>query len=232
MGNTFNILVVEDEVILAEMTEYMLLELNYSIAGIVNNFESAIQILSNSHDIDMAILDIGLDGEKSGLDLGREINEKFHIPFIYLTSSFDPETIELAAQTSPAGYLLKPYTKEDLFSTIEMVKQKKLQSNKKVIIKDGDLNIKIDAKDIYLIKSDNNYIEIYTDQKKYLQRSSIESFMSTLNNPNFIRIHRSYVANIRKVNAINGQYVIIGEDKYPLSRTQKDGVLKAFMESN
>ena len=230
MNKKFNILVVEDDLMLAEMTEYMLSELNYALVGIAKNYETALQYLEEYKEIDMAILDINLEGEKTGIDIGKEINDKYKIPFIYLTSFTDPITIKKAAKTAPSAYLLKPYSKHDLFSTIEMVKERKLQTSQSIIIKDGDLNIKIQRKNINYIKSDNNYIEIYTSNKKYTQRSSIESFLEELSNPNFMRIHRSYAVNINKVDAVNGQYVLIGEDKCPLSRIHKDEVLKFFVE--
>lgn len=212
------------------MTKEMLLELGYHVVGIAKSFEKAQSYLVGDGKINMAILDINLEASKSGLDVALEINDKFKIPFIYLTSYSDPRTIKNAANTTPDAYLLKPFTKGDLHATIEMIRARKFDSTKSIMVKDGDLNVKVKVQDILFVESDNNYIEIYTPMKKYVVRNSLNNFLKEIDEPNMIRIHRSYVANILKIDAINGQYVLIGEHKCPLSRNYKETVIDRFSQ--
>ena len=228
MRSAFSILIVEDELMIAEMSKEMLQNLGYNVVGVAKNFEKAQSFFSGSYTIDMAILDVNLEASKNGIDVGKMINEKYKIPFIYLTSYSDPKTIRNAATTSPAAYLLKPFTKGDLHATIEMIRARKNDESQSVVVKDGHLNVKVQSKDIRYVKSDNNYIEIVTVQKKFIVRNSLEQFLKEVDDPNLVRIHRSYVANILKIDAINGQYVLIGDEKCPLSRSYKDEVFRQF----
>lgn len=211
------------------MLKEMLLELNYNISGIAKNYEEATSFLVNDPDIDLAILDINLNSNKGGIELALLINEEYKIPFIYLTSYSDPATIKKAIPTLPASYLLKPFTKEDLFTTMEVIKVRDQKShNESVIIKDGHLNIKINSNDIYFLSTDNNYLKINTGKKKYIVRNSLDRFLKETANPDIIRVHRSHAVNITKVEAINGQLIIIGDEKIPLSRKYKEEVLNRF----
>lgn len=228
MKDRFHILIVEDELMIAEMTKSMLESLGYSVVGIAKNFERAMTYFDNEGRIDMAVLDINLEAAKNGIDVGTTINEKYKIPFIYLTSYSDPKTIKNAAKTTPAAYLLKPYTKGDLHATVEMIRARNTLISKSIVVKDGDLNVKIQSSQILFIKSDNNYIEIMTSQNKYVVRSSLEHFLTEMDDDNLVRIHRSYAANLLKIDAINGQYVLIGDHKCPLSRNYKEEVFIKF----
>ncbi len=230
MKKGFNILIVEDELMIAEMTKDMLMIIGYSVLGVANNYQTALQFLSNPSEIDMVILDINLNDSKNGIDIGKQIKEEYRIPFIYLTSYSDPSTIKEAALTTPAAYLLKPFTKSDLYTTIELIKARKHQHNETVIVKEDGLNIKIESKYITYVKSDNNYIEIHTTSKKYTQRVSLDKFLENISDSNFIRVHRSYLVNIINIDAINGQYVYIGAEKIPMSRTYKEEVLELFLD--
>lgn len=113
------ILIVEDEFIIAAHLKSDLEELGYEvcqIAASVNDAEKAI----TKHQPDIALLDIRLQGEKLGTDLGKQLLEEGRIPFIYLTSHFDKGTIDEAKITRPSAYLVKPFNKEDVYVAIEM----------------------------------------------------------------------------------------------------------------
>ncbi len=232
MSKEFNILIVEDELLIAEMIKEMLLELKYRVAAIAKNHEEANIHLSGPQQIDMAILDINLGEKRNGIDVARDIQAKYKIPYIYLTSYSDPQTINKAATTTPAAYLLKPFAKNDLYATIEMIKARESQKSLSIIVKEGDLSVKIESKDILHIKSDNNYLELVTTDRKYVVRNSLEKFLVEFPDPNLIRIHRSYAVNILSVAAINGQYLMIGNEKFPLSRKYKDDAISHFSKAD
>ncbi|WP_370086514.1 LytR/AlgR family response regulator transcription factor [Ekhidna sp.] len=230
MTKRLNILIVDDELLIAEMIKEMLEELDYSIVGIAKNYNQAISYLDKGK-IDLAILDINLNDKKDGVDLAMEIQNNYQIPYVYLTSYSDPITIRRVSKTSPSAYLLKPFTKDDLHVTIELIKSKQSIKPKSIVVKDGGLSVKLNAEEILYIKSDNNYLELITIKKKYVLRKSLEKFLKENENLNLLRIHRSYVVNIQRIDAINGQFVIVGNDKCPLSRSYKEEVLEAFSKN-
>ena len=113
------ILIVEDEPIIAKEIALNLEDNGFDISGIAHNSEKALELLY-SRKIDLAILDIAIAGSKNGLELGEIINANYKIPFIYLTSFADKDTINQAANTFPEGYIVKPFKDDDIAPVINI----------------------------------------------------------------------------------------------------------------
>jgi len=111
------ILIVEDELIIAEDMSNMLSNMGYTIVGIAMDFEEAITLL-NEDKPDLILLDVNLGGKKDGINLAEEINLTYNIPFIFTTSYSDTATLERAKKTNPVNYLVKPFKSEQLFTAI------------------------------------------------------------------------------------------------------------------
>jgi CheY-like chemotaxis protein len=114
-----NILIVEDEALIAEDIRYNLEELGHHVFGIVMNGDRALDAISNP-DIDLVLLDINIKGSYSGIDLAQIIKEKYHIPYIFLTASTDDYTLNKAKNTVPYGYIIKPFNALDLKVNIDI----------------------------------------------------------------------------------------------------------------
>lgn len=114
-----NILIVEDEVAIAKEIAFNLEDHGYNIAGIAHSSEKALILLKN-RQVDLALLDISINGSRTGIELARIINTNYKIPFIYLTSFSDSDTISEAAETYPDGYIVKPFKDGDLQPAIEI----------------------------------------------------------------------------------------------------------------
>lgn len=226
INKSYRILIVDDETTIAEMCETMLTDLGYQVVGKAHTYNSAIAQMQ-SKQIDLIMLDIDLKEEKNGIDLANHIKSELKIPFLYLTSFADNLTVKMAVQTIPEAYLIKPFTEEDLFTTIEVIRSKK-EIDHTIQIKNGHEVINLSANDVALIKSDNNYLELYVNQKKHLIRSSLETFLKENDYPNFVRIHRSYVVNLLKVSSFSRQHVIVGDFKCPISRSYKQELFERF----
>ena len=115
----YKILIVEDEVLIAEDIKDSLIELGYDVAEVCYNSEDALEYLYK-HTPDFIILDINIRGTKDGIQVAEVIKEKYDIPFIFLSSLSDSETLDRAKRTQPKGYLVKPFKPKDLLTTIEM----------------------------------------------------------------------------------------------------------------
>ena len=114
----YRILIVEDEVLIAEDLFDSLSELGYEVCGICHDSESALRQMEKMQP-DFIILDIHIRGSRNGIELAEIIRERYEIPFIFLTSFSDRETIADAKKTRPRGYLVKPFREKDLLTTIE-----------------------------------------------------------------------------------------------------------------
>lgn len=116
---TLKIGVVEDELIIARTILGTLDELGYGYCGPAINYTEAMEMLDRDKP-DLLLLDIQLSGKKDGIDVARRLNEQYHLPFIFLTANSDGETIERAKAVKPPAYIVKPFTKEELFAAIEI----------------------------------------------------------------------------------------------------------------
>ena len=114
-----NILIVEDERILAEDLKEMLLELGYTVCASVGSGEAAVAC-AEKEDVDLVLMDIKLDGPMDGVETADILKERFGIPVIYTTAYSDDAILQRAKKTGPLGYIIKPYRASEIKSVIEM----------------------------------------------------------------------------------------------------------------
>ncbi len=115
----YKIVVVEDEALIAAEIVSTLDLLGYQVVGQAMNGDKALDLFANNA-FDLALLDINIKGQRNGIDLGKILNKKYGIPFIYLTSYSDKNTLSEVKETAPAAYILKPFTTNDLKVNIEL----------------------------------------------------------------------------------------------------------------
>ncbi|MBL4652723.1 MAG: response regulator transcription factor [Flavobacteriales bacterium] len=223
------ILIAEDDVLISEQLNDILLDLGYEVTAIAEDAEVALNSIKQNIP-DLAILDIKMHGSDQGLEIAEYINDNLDIPFVFLTAFADAKTVGDASAFNPAAYLVKPFNKQNIYSTLEVVLNNYQSKKQTIIIKNGKLDVKIEVSDILWIKADHVYIEIQTVSKKHVLRTSIDTFLKQYTVHQLQRVHRSYVINIDKVKAVNGQYLIIENEKIPISRKNREEVLAAFFK--
>ena len=120
---TTKILIVEDELLIANNLARKLTTLGYKIVDIVSSGEKAIQIAGEKQP-DLVLMDIVIKGDIDGIEAAAKISRQYGIPVIYLTAYADNETLNRAKSTTPFGYILKPFKDKELQVTIEIALQK------------------------------------------------------------------------------------------------------------
>jgi PAS domain S-box-containing protein len=113
-----NILVVEDEGIVAMDIQNRLKNLGYDIPAIVFSGKEAIKKAEETRP-DLVLMDIRLKGDVDGIEAAEQIRARFDIPVVYLTALTDEDTLQRAKVTEPYGYIMKPFEERELHSTIE-----------------------------------------------------------------------------------------------------------------
>ena len=113
------VLVVEDEVIVAENIRSKLEKAGYVVPETVTSGEQALECLKELR-VDLVLMDIELEGEMDGIQTAEHIRTRYGLPIIYLTAYADEKTLDRARVTEPFGYLLKPFQTRELRSNIEM----------------------------------------------------------------------------------------------------------------
>jgi len=255
MTDKINILIVEDEGVVAMELEESLQAQGYDIADIVDNCYDACEA-HRKQNVDLILLDVNLKGPCDGIETATRLTEIRDIPLIYLTAFTDSSTLERAKKTFPAAYLSKPYQITNLCIAIEMAmhnfayrkmpeakvvlmeeakkerkgepKESMLHFNNSIFIKQNYKFIKIGLDDIFYLEADSNYTYIYTQEKKYAIRHSLQNVMDRLMLSNFVRTHRSYAVNINHLSTFNDNSVSIGKYDIPLGRNYKEIFFKHF----
>ncbi|MCG6536888.1 MAG: response regulator [Syntrophales bacterium LBB04] len=125
------ILVVEDDILLAETIRFRLEDLGFEVSGMAMDGEEAIRKVETLRP-DLVLMDIQLESGMDGIEATKRIRERFDFPVIYLTAHGDEETFNRAKGTDPHSYLLKPVRDLDLNISIEMAFYRyRLESNLK-----------------------------------------------------------------------------------------------------
>ena len=117
MSDQLKILIVEDDAIIAELINFHLLDFGFNVLDIVHDSERALDKIHNLKP-DLVLLDINILGTKDGIEVAHIIDQKYDIPYIFLTALSDRATLERAKHVSPIGYVVKPFKENDLFATI------------------------------------------------------------------------------------------------------------------
>lgn len=113
------VLIVEDEPLIAENIAMYLNNHDFTVSGIAYDDEEAFTELK-SNPPDAVLLDVNLESPKSGIDIAEYINSNNRIPFVFLTSYSDKTIVDLAKKTNPAGYIVKPFNEQTLYTTLEI----------------------------------------------------------------------------------------------------------------
>ena len=122
-AKAINILIVEDELLIAKNLSHKLESLGYQIVGLVSSGADAIQ-RAGEMEPDLILMDIVIKGDIDGIETAVIINQKFDIPIIYTTAYADDETLQRAENTGSYGYLLKPFKQRELHATIKIALSK------------------------------------------------------------------------------------------------------------
>ncbi len=119
MSNKLKILIVEDEPVIAENISIYLDNNDFEVSAIAYDSDEAFLQLKNNTP-DAAVLDINLESDQDGIDIAAYINKEIQIPFLFLTSYSDKNTLDKAKQVKPSGYIVKPFNERTLLASLEI----------------------------------------------------------------------------------------------------------------
>ncbi|NJM79051.1 MAG: response regulator transcription factor [Flavobacterium sp.] len=207
------ILIVEDQVLIANHIKDILVENNYLENDLAYKLLQASQKIKDFNP-NLILLDINVEGKDSGIIWAQE--NLHHEKVIFITGQTEIETLKKALTIKPVAYLTKPIKPIDLIAAIELAKEQ-IKPNF-VKIKDGYNEIKLYFDDILFIKSDKNYIDLQTTSKIITLRNSLDNFHNELDANEFIRVHRSFIVNKNKITSKNTTLIKINQFEIPVSR--------------
>jgi len=128
------ILIVEDEPLIAEDLASILRKDGHVVVGIAHDGSRALDLL-HSQSPDLVLLDISLGNAMSGFDVARVLNDRFHIPFIFITSYADKDTLAEAKKVNPKGYIVKPFRSKDVCANVALVTDRSVETTQNSVFK-------------------------------------------------------------------------------------------------
>lgn len=200
-------------------------------------FPDALKALEflKSESVDLIFLDIHLP-KISGLDFLKVLPNP---PHIILTTAFSDYALE-SYEFSVVDYLLKPFSFQRFVKAVSKISVDKPKSSistlenssfrQEIFIKSGYEHIKITVSDILFIKSDSDYTEITLANKKHLSSETLRYWTKELDEKLFIRIHKSYLINSKKVEKMVGNQLHLSNNQIvPIGRAYKEGFMNRFI---
>ena len=155
-------------------------------------------------------------------------------PKVIITSAYEQYALK-GYELNVTDYLLKPISLDRFLKAVNRVHellQKEQESTPEpyLFVKTDKLLKKVTIQDILFIESMGNYVLIHTSSSKEITYSPLKSLLEFLPDNLFIQVHRSYIVQTSKVQAIEGNMLIIGTHKIPIARNLRDEVLNALLK--
>jgi two-component system LytT family response regulator len=241
--NTFRTVIIEDEKPARDLIRNYLIDFPWiELIGEYDNGFDGLKAINEAKP-EAIFLDVQMP-KLTGFEM-LEVLE--HHPEVIFTTAYDQYAI-MAFEQNAVDYLLKPFSRERFReamiklqsrlekriestgdkSGIERIRIHLAESDEKlyrvVIKKNGKIHV-ISTSDIHYIESEDDYVMIYTNDGKYLKQQTMKYFENHLDQKQFVRVHRSYIANISYIERIEpyekSNYILILKDgnKVPVSRS-------------
>lgn len=199
---------------------------------LVGDYANALEAKNciNHHEVDLIFLDIEMP-LINGFDLLDGMKVKPQIIFItskadYAVKAFDYEATD---------FLQKPISKERFLKAVKKALELHQLRNdssedlgEAIIIKSNLKKLKIYTSKIKWVEAFGDYIKIITDDENHLVLSTMKSFENELPQGKFIRVHKSFIVNVERIDKFNSKFAEIGNTKIPISRNKKDSIAKAI----
>jgi len=231
------ILIVEDEILIAEDMSADLEDLGYEVVDIAISDKECLTAFEK-YSPDIILMDVNIKGELDGIELTKKLKESHSVAIIYITSNTDTLTMNRAIESKPQAFLSKPYNKKELGVAIELAfvnhNENSFQStfsekeNTSIFVKNGEYYTKIELDSIFYIEAAGSYCTVFTEKGEFILSNNLSNFEHKVGHSSFIRIHRSYIVNIDKVEAFDAHFIVVNKKELPISKTHRQETLKFF----
>jgi len=230
-------IIIDDEPLAAEVIENYLKEFsNVEHVGSFTNPLEALELIE-SGEIEAVFIDINMP-KMNGLEFIRSIESKpsFVITTAYreyAVESYDLDVLDYLVKPIPFNRFLKSINKLSLKSNADRSPENTLESSEKsfIFLKVDKKLVRIKYDDIHFIESLKDYIKVFTSEGDFLAHKSLTSITEELPKSKFLRIHRSFTVALDKIDALEGNSVLLKGKRIPIGRKYvnhaKDVILNA-----
>ncbi|MNK37394.1 Transcriptional regulatory protein YpdB [compost metagenome] len=220
-----NCLIVDDHEIARRTVSHLLqIEQSLKLIAVCENATEAYRNLA-IHKIDLLLLDIEMPGI-SGIELVKGLGEtRPLIIFITAKKDYAAEAFDL----NVVDFITKPVTPDRFLMAINKAKEiynvsNLLLDNRQddfVFIRDAGLIRRLNLDEINYLEAKGDYVKIYQNEKTYAVRSSLKSIEEKLPGKTFIRVHRSFIVNIGRIDTMEGNTLVMHKNFVPIADAYK-----------
>jgi two-component system, LytTR family, response regulator len=230
-----NCVIIDDEPLAREGIANYVREVDF--LNLIETCENPLELIKllERHRADLIFLDIQMP-KMNGLDFLKIVQNP---PLVIITTAFPSYALE-GFQLNVLDYLLKPITFDRFFKSVSKARdyyelltkasnpgaQKEDHAADYFFIKCGSKYEKILFEDILYAEGMQNYITIYTRKGKYVTLLYLKNLEESLDNKSFIRVHKSYIVSINKIESIEGNEIFIQSFRIPISRNYREQVIE------
>lgn len=235
-----SVLIVEKDLAFQNSLKNMFKAIGFKKIETAINYEQALNsFLSFSPDI--ALIDIDLESTRTGIDIAHSFNAYGRIPFVFITSNYSEAEYEIAKEAGPIAFTNKNISALDLRQIVELglhqcisnskLKEIPLKTNlfsEEIFIKIGNVLKRIFLKDIDWFGVDGKYAYLKKENKQLPLNIYLKELGQLIPSDLFVRIHQSYIINIKKIESINTVKGIVNiqNEEIPIGRSYKKKFLK------
>jgi DNA-binding LytR/AlgR family response regulator len=218
------VLLVEDEVIVRKDIEKSLTKNGHEVVGQTDNGDAAIQ-MARLAGPQIILMDIQIKGDKTGIETANEILKEVNLPIVFLTAYTDVDTLSKVKLANPYGYILKPFNETELCTTLELAqahhaKERELKAENDMLksfssykpgadhlfVKNNSRFMRLPNEEVFYVEALKDYMQIVTRNKTYVIHATMKDTERKMSNPDFQRVHRSFIVNMNHI-----EYISAGE---------------------
>lgn len=237
-NSTRTILIVEDEMIIAARVAMLVEKLGYSVSGILPRGEEVLDHCRAARP-DLILMDIQLKGGQDGVDTVHQLQrEGFQIPVVYLTANSEAASFERARATRPEGFVSKPYRRRELEMALALAFSRQTDTpnfpsrnseklvTDRIFVRHQNKMVRLPFDQILFAEASRAYCRVVTTEGEYLLSMSLRALQDELPEQLFLRVHRSYLVNLRKIDEIDSDEILLSGRSVTLGRSYRDELLR------
>lgn len=232
------LVIVEDDAVIAADLGTLLTDLGHRVVATCPDAAGALQAVA-VHRPDLVLLDINLGQGRDGVHIAERLNAEEQVPFVFITGHTDQRTLDRVKATRPAGFIIKPFDEDDLRAQIGIAlarqsaqadagernaehRQQGSRGAEALFVRDKGRLVKVPVHDIRYVEADNNYVVVHTADRRYVMACSLSSMEERLASSFFVRIHRRYLVDVRRITGLREREAHLGELVLPVGKTHKE----------
>jgi len=224
-------IIIDDEPMARKGLEDYISEVDYlQLSGSFKNAMEANDYLINN-DVDLVFLDIEMP-KISGVEFWESLKNR---PLLIFTTAYRKYAVE-GFELDAIDYLIKPIPFNRFLKSTNKAKELYDQQNQVVekddwfFIKDGQTLVRINKTEVLFVESLKDYVFVYTEEKRHMALLSLKQVEQLLEGYNFMRVHRSFLVALNKVDAMDGNLLCINQHRIPVSKASRDEVYQKLIE--